>query len=90
VSDCVCVCACVCVYNRNSITLQHAPIIVIVKERLDENYGEKNDEKCYICKGARACIKQMLLCMWTRGLRDVIDLGCGHENMEMLTGGYTL
>jgi hypothetical protein len=43
VSDCVClcVCACVCVYNRNSVILQHAPIIVIVKERLDENYVKK-------------------------------------------------
>jgi hypothetical protein len=37
----VCVRACVCTINRNSVILQHAPIIVIVKERLDESYVKK-------------------------------------------------
>jgi hypothetical protein len=38
----VCVYVRACVHNRNSVILQHAPIIVIVKERLDMNDEEKN------------------------------------------------
>jgi hypothetical protein len=37
----VCVYVRACVHNRNSVILQHAPIIVIVKERLDMNDEEK-------------------------------------------------
>jgi hypothetical protein len=70
VSDCVsvCVCACMCVYNRNSVILQHAPIIVIVKERLDENYGKKNDEKLVIYVKVRGRVLNRCYCACGRGV----------------------
>jgi hypothetical protein len=60
-----------CVHNRNSVILQHAPIIVIVKERLDMNDEEKEEVGAWWCE----CVGKKLI---QKLLAGVLYLcGCG-------------